>query len=142
MATSKAVTIVLIAAMFTLAWGRTPAPEPAPEPAPSVFGPSPAAAPGSDCTTSLLNTSDCLSYVTNGSKATKPDKACCPELAGLLESSPICLCYLFDKNKTASFGISIDTSRALKLPSVCGLTTPPVSLCSGNNFFSLIFHIV
>ncbi|GLT81867.1 hypothetical protein SLE2022_002960 [Rubroshorea leprosula] len=127
MATSKAVTIVLIvAAMFALAWGRAPAPEPAP----SVFGPSTAAAPGSDCTTSLLNMSDCLSYVTNGSTATKPDKGCCPELAGLLESSPVCLCYLFDKNITASFGIILDTSRALKLPSVCGLTTPPVSLCS------------
>ncbi|GLT48416.1 hypothetical protein SLA2020_220450 [Shorea laevis] len=137
MATSKAVAIVLIAAMFALAWGQAPAPEPDP----SVFGPSAAPAPGSECATSLLNMSDCLAYVTNGSTATKPDKACCPELAGLLESSPVCLCYLLDKNKTASYGISIDTSRALKLPSVCGLTTPPVSLCSGNNFFSLICHV-
>ncbi|GLU19055.1 hypothetical protein SLE2022_353230 [Rubroshorea leprosula] len=127
MAAIKATTIVLIAAVFVLmlsggAKGQAPAPEPS-----SALGPS---APGSDCLTTVLNMSDCLSYVTTGSNATKPDKACCPELAGLVESAPICLCDLLDKNKTESYGISIDMSRALKLPSVCGVPTPPVSLCS------------
>ncbi|GKV28758.1 hypothetical protein SLEP1_g37770 [Rubroshorea leprosula] len=137
MAASKTITIVLIAAMFALAWGQAPAPEPAA----SASEPSAYAPPGSDCHSNLLNGSYCLSYVKTGSDATKPDKACCPELAGLLESSPACLCLLFDKNKTESYGISIDKSRALELPSICGLKTPPVSLCSGNNFFSLIFHV-
>ncbi|GLT48406.1 hypothetical protein SLA2020_220360 [Shorea laevis] len=126
MATSKAVTIVLIAAMFALAWGQVPAPEPAA----SAFEPSAAAAPGSDCQTKLFTLADCLSYVQNGSNATKPEKACCQELAGLVESSPVCLCYLLDKNRTESAGFNIDTSRALKLPSVCGVKTPPVSACS------------
>ncbi|KAE8724876.1 Non-specific lipid transfer protein GPI-anchored 2 [Hibiscus syriacus] len=105
---------------------------PASEPAGAVaFGPSPAAeAPTPDCMTNLLNLSDCLSYVVAGSNLTKPDKPCCPELAGLVESSPQCLCYLLDKNKTASYGFNIDMDRALKLPKVCHVSTPPVSLCS------------
>ncbi|KAE8727653.1 Non-specific lipid transfer protein GPI-anchored 2 [Hibiscus syriacus] len=104
---------------------------PASEPAGAVaFGPSPAEAPTPDCMTNLLNLSDCLSYVTAGSNLTKPDKPCCPELAGLVESSPQCLCYLLDKNKTASYGFNIDMDRALKLPNVCHVSTPPVSLCS------------
>ncbi|KAK8545038.1 hypothetical protein V6N13_066351 [Hibiscus sabdariffa] len=105
---------------------------PAPEPeGATAFGQSPAVeAPTPDCMTNLLNLSDCLTYVEAGSNLTKPDKPCCPELAGLVESSPQCLCYLLDKNKTASYGLSIDMDRALKLPNVCGVSTPPVSLCS------------
>ncbi|GLT48414.1 hypothetical protein SLA2020_220500 [Shorea laevis] len=130
MAASKAITIVLMAAMFALAWRRAPAHEPAA----SASEQSADAPPGSDCYTSLLNASYCLPYVRTGSNATKPDKACCPELAWLLESSPICLCYLLEKNKTESYGLSIDKGRVLKIPSACGLTTSTVSLCAGNNF--------
>ncbi|ESR59653.1 AAI domain-containing protein [Citrus sinensis] len=91
-----------------------------------AFGPSPS--PEDDCLMKVLNMSDCLSYVTEGSNVTVPDKPCCPELAGLVESNPICLCQLLGKNNT--YGIKIDITRALKLPSVCGVTTPPVNLCS------------
>ncbi|XVF69361.1 hypothetical protein PTKIN_Ptkin11bG0075400 [Pterospermum kingtungense] len=98
--------------------------------APSVAtGPS-AEAPTTDCLTNLLNLSDCLSYVTAGSKQKTPDKNCCPELAGLVESNPQCLCYLLDKNATSSYGINVDMKRALNLPNVCHVSTPPVSLCS------------
>lgn len=96
-------------------------------PGPSMaFGPSPS--PEDDCLTKVLNMSDCLSYVTEGSNVTVPDKPCCPELAGLVESNPICLCQLLGKNN--KYGIKIDMTRALKLPSVCGVSTPPVNLCS------------
>ncbi|KAE8733096.1 Non-specific lipid transfer protein GPI-anchored 2 [Hibiscus syriacus] len=101
----------------------------APEPAAVALGPS-AEAPASDCFNALLNLSDCLTFVEAGSNLTKPDKACCPELAGLVESSPQCLCKLLD-NKTASgIGINIDMKKALDLPTVCRVSTPPVSLCS------------
>ncbi|KAJ4834865.1 hypothetical protein Tsubulata_012971 [Turnera subulata] len=105
----------------------------APEGLPS-FGPSAAASPGpsaaNDCFTPLLNMSDCLTYVEEGSNLTSPDKNCCPELAGLLDGNPICLCQLLGGNVTQQYGLSIDFSKALKLPSVCKLSTPPVSLCS------------
>lgn len=91
----------------------------------------PAAAPGpaaDECLSNLLNLTDCLSYVTSGSKLTAPEKPCCGELAGLLDSHPICLCELL--SKASSFGISIDVNRAIKLPSVCNVATPPLSTCA------------
>ncbi|KAB1226654.1 Non-specific lipid transfer protein GPI-anchored 2 [Morella rubra] len=82
------------------------------------------------CMDSLLNTSDCLSFVQAESTITKPDKACCPELAGLVESNPICLCQLLGGNTSAAIGVTIDVKKALTLPSICKIQTPPVSMCS------------
>ncbi|KAF7831549.1 xylogen-like protein 11 [Senna tora] len=93
----------------------------------SASAPGPAG-PGSDCFTALTNMSDCLTYVEEGSKLKKPDKGCCPELAGLVDSNPICLCQLLSKPSFA--GVKLDLSKALKLPSVCSVTTPPVSTCA------------
>ncbi|XVE79100.1 hypothetical protein DITRI_Ditri14bG0030500 [Diplodiscus trichospermus] len=125
-------TIILAVTIFVLALccsgATSQAPLSAPEPA-VALGPS-AEAPTPDCLNNLLNLSDCLSYVQAGSNLTKPDKPCCPELAGLVESSPQCLCKLLDKNTTASYGFNIDMKRALNLPAVCHVSTPPVSLCS------------
>lgn len=91
---------------------------------------SAAPSPGSDdCFSSLINLSDCLTFVEEGSNLTKPDKGCCPEFSKLSNTQPVCLCQLLgDPNK---IGIPIDTKKALKLPSACGVNTPPVSLCSG-----------
>lgn len=101
----------------------------------------PASAPGpasSDCQTALLGLADCLSYVTPGSKMTKPEKPCCPELAGLVKDNPICLCSLLaNSNSSNSLGIPVDVNRALKLPSVCKVQTPPASYCSRT---SNLFH--
>lgn len=85
-----------------------------------------------DCMTNLMNMTGCLSYVMigEGGGATKPDKTCCPALAGLVESSPQCLCYLLSGDMAAQLGIQIDKSKALKLPGVCGVVTPDPSLCS------------
>ncbi|KAJ4980084.1 hypothetical protein NE237_010864 [Protea cynaroides] len=87
-----------------------------------------AATPSGDCTTALLNTSDCLTYVEAGSNLTKPDKGCCGELAGLVDSNPICLCQLL--SHSSAFGVQIDENRALGLPKVCRVSTPSVSLCA------------
>ncbi|KAJ0084968.1 hypothetical protein Patl1_30132 [Pistacia atlantica] len=110
--------------------GQTLAPQPTAAFGPSAtpMGPSMGPSASNDCINKLLNMSDCLSYVTAGSNVTVPDKPCCPELAGLVESNPICLCDLL--GQSSSFGLNIDLNRALKLPSVCKVATPPVSLCS------------
>lgn len=93
----------------------------------------PSSAPGpvgeTDCTTALFGLSDCLGYVQEGSNATKPDPACCPELSGLLKNQPKCLCLLL--GDTSSFGIKIDINRAIKLPTECGLQVPDISACGG-----------
>ncbi|PRQ32735.1 putative bifunctional inhibitor/plant lipid transfer protein/seed storage helical [Rosa chinensis] len=96
----------------------------------SAQAPGPAPEASVDCSTQLLTLSDCLTYVEEGSNLTKPDKACCPELAALVKSTPQCLCYLLQKNSTSSYGIQIDMNKALDLPSVCKVETPPTSACA------------
>lgn len=153
MATARVAAMVVAAAVFFSAFysvspqAEAPAPSalgeaPAPSsglgegaPAPSVLGEAPAPSALAGCMDSLLNLSDCLTYVLEGSTLTKPDKGCCPELAGLVKSKPICLCVLLGTNITESTGIAIDVKRALKLPSVCAVQTTPASLCSGTYNF-------
>ncbi|KAM5584851.1 non-specific lipid transfer protein GPI-anchored 2 [Rosa sericea] len=96
----------------------------------SAQAPGPAPEASTDCPSELLTLSDCLTYVEEGSNLTKPDKACCPELAALVSNSPVCLCYLLQKNSTSSYGIEIDLNKALELPSVCKVETPPTSDCA------------
>lgn len=112
---------------------------PSPSIAQPMSSPSPAAAgaPGpaaggmdSACMNSLLNMSDCLTYVTKGSTARRPDTPCCPELAGLVDSNPVCLCDLLS-GAADSYGIAVDYARALALPGICRVATPPVSTCTG-----------
>ncbi|TYH62645.1 hypothetical protein ES332_D07G134100v1 [Gossypium tomentosum] len=110
MATKQRVTIV-VATVFVLTFCRVATGQ---EPAAVGLGLGPSAeAPTADW-----------------SNLTKPVKACCPELAGLVESSPQCLCNLLGKNATAVVGMDIDMKRALNLPTVCNVSTPPVTLCS------------
>ncbi|TVU19930.1 hypothetical protein EJB05_36112, partial [Eragrostis curvula] len=97
---------------------------------------SPAAAPGpagggldSACLNALLNMSDCLTFVEKGSTARRPDAPCCPELAGLVGSNPVCLCELLS-GAADSYGIAVDYDRALALPGICRVSTPPVSTCA------------
>ncbi|KAK9065802.1 hypothetical protein SSX86_015203 [Deinandra increscens subsp. villosa] len=94
---------------------------------PMTMAPVPAPAP-LDCATALTNVSDCLSFVATGSNMTVPDKACCPEFAGLLESNPICLCDLVGQAEN----LGVDLSRALMLPDVCKLETPSLDSCPGS----------
>ncbi|KAJ8446181.1 hypothetical protein Cgig2_015952 [Carnegiea gigantea] len=61
---------------------KTVPPPPTTSPAPMM---TPAMSPQPDCMTLIYNMTDCLTYVEHGSNATKPDKNCCPELAGMLD---------------------------------------------------------
>ncbi|XP_076894426.1 non-specific lipid transfer protein GPI-anchored 12-like [Bidens hawaiensis] len=86
--------------------------------------------PAPDCITVLANVSDCLSFVSIGSNLTKPDKPCCPEVAGLLESNANCLCQLVGQAK--DFGV--DINRAVLLPDACKLAFPSsVASCLGGS---------
>lgn len=114
--------LFIIAAVFLGVGAQSPAPAPAPT---EVVAPS----PEPDCLTALADLADCLSFVDQGSNLTKPDPACCPEVADLVKSQPVCLCELL--SNSTQFGISIDENRALELPSLCRLKTPSVSLCAG-----------
>lgn len=104
--------------------GKAPEPSSDAGMAPQPMAPSPA---GDQCFTYVLNMSDCLSYVQDGSKQTVPDKPCCPEMAGLLDSHPLCLCELV--GSAATYGVNV--SKALTLPGACNIATPPLTLCPG-----------
>uniref|UniRef100_A0A7N0V104 Bifunctional inhibitor/plant lipid transfer protein/seed storage helical domain-containing protein n=1 Tax=Kalanchoe fedtschenkoi TaxID=63787 RepID=A0A7N0V104_KALFE len=112
---------------------KTPVSVPTASPAPTVpesSAPAPSGTDaGTDCMTLLFGAADCLSYVQEGSNLTVPDKACCPELATLVNTNPICLCQLLNKGDN-SLGIAIDMKRALALPSACKVQTPDPSLCA------------
>ncbi|CAK8571894.1 unnamed protein product [Lathyrus sativus] len=82
----------------------------------------------SGCTTTLTSLSPCLNYIM-GSSST-PSTSCCSQLSTVVQSSPQCLCSLFNGGGS-SFGITINQTLALSLPVACKVQTPPVSQCKG-----------
>ncbi|XP_060172625.1 non-specific lipid transfer protein GPI-anchored 12-like [Lycium barbarum] len=117
--TTTIATTFLILSLFSKAQESPPAPS------------APAPSPGVDCLGVLVNMSDCLTFVERGSNLSKPDRGCCPEIAGLLDSNPICLCHMLGRAQSgAKIGFNIDVDKALKLPSACKLQFPPASTCS------------
>ncbi|KAJ9189099.1 hypothetical protein P3X46_000430 [Hevea brasiliensis] len=131
---TAAIVAFIFSSTLCTAYAQAPSPAQLPPSAPSPLGPS--LAPTTlDCMTPVLNMSDCLTYVGQSSNVTVPDKNCCPELAGLIDGSPICLCQLLSNSSlTESYGIKIDIGRALKLPSVCRISTPPMSTCAAAGY--------
>ncbi|XP_057815428.2 non-specific lipid transfer protein GPI-anchored 5-like [Cryptomeria japonica] len=79
----------------------------------------------SSCTSALLSLSPCLNYIM-GSQTT-PSQGCCDALASIVKNNAPCLCQLLTGNN--SLGIPINQTRALALPGLCKVTTPPVSRC-------------
>ncbi|KZV30577.1 xylogen-like protein 11-like [Dorcoceras hygrometricum] len=126
--------LLIFTALTSVATAISPVSAPLPSislPPSSANAPEPystAPPPGPDCLVYLLKLSDCLTYVESGSNLTKPEKGCCSELADLVATQPICLCQLL--GNPDKVGIPVDINKALTLPSVCKVSTPPVSLCS------------
>ncbi|XP_045815181.1 non-specific lipid transfer protein GPI-anchored 11-like [Trifolium pratense] len=86
-----------------------------------------APSPSVDCNSLVINMATCLSFVSNDSTISKPDEGCCDGLKTVLKTAPSCLCEAF-KN-SASFGVVLNVTKALTLPSVCKVTAPPLSNC-------------
>lgn len=129
---------LVVAAIFAAATAQfSPVPAPEMSMSPSESLPAAPSPGGVDCFTYLMNLADCLTFVETGSNITKPDPGCCPELANLVNTQPVCLCQLLGNPNQV--GLSVDMKRALKLPAVCNVTTPPVSLCAGI-FLPLIMY--
>ncbi|OIT08111.1 PREDICTED: non-specific lipid-transfer protein-like protein At2g13820 [Nicotiana attenuata] len=81
----------------------------------------------SGCTTALLSLSPCLNYVTGNT--TMPSSSCCSQLSRVVASQPRCLCSVLNGGGS-SFGVSINQTLAVALPSACNVQTPPVSRCN------------
>ncbi|QHN81185.1 Non-specific lipid-transfer protein-like protein [Arachis hypogaea] len=76
--------------------------------------------PSVDCSNLVLTMADCLSFVTNGSTTTKPEGTCCSGLKTVLKTAPDCLCEAF--KSSVQFGVVLNVTKALALPSACGLS--------------------
>ncbi|XP_068660569.1 non-specific lipid transfer protein GPI-anchored 31-like [Aristolochia californica] len=102
-------TVIVSAAMVG---AQTTAPAPAPQ----------------DCQTLVVtNLVGCLDYVQPNSTAKAPAKDCCTGIDGIFNNDPLCLCQLL--LNSSSVGLEFNKTRALTLPTVCNLNTPPVSIC-------------
>ncbi|MCE3049635.1 hypothetical protein HAX54_045440 [Datura stramonium] len=82
----------------------------------------------SGCTTALVSLSPCINYVTGNT--TTPSSSCCLQLSRVVASQPRCLCSVLNGG-SSSFGVSINQTLAVALPSACNVQTPPVSRCNG-----------
>ncbi|KAM3404850.1 hypothetical protein ACQJBY_007757 [Aegilops geniculata] len=131
------VAAVLLSLSLSLSCAQAQAPHvavpPSAPPKAAAAAPGPAAGLSAACLNSLLNMTDCLPYVQAGSKARAPDKPCCPELAGMVGSNPVCLCELLS-GAADSLGIAVDYARTLALPGVCRVSTPPISTCAAMGY--------
>ncbi|KAK9715828.1 hypothetical protein RND81_06G192200 [Saponaria officinalis] len=86
-----------------------------------------AAPPPVDCTSVVLTMADCLSYVTNGSTTEKPEGGCCSGLKQVLKTDADCLCQAFQQS--SQFGVVLNVTKALALPSACGVHAPSATKC-------------
>ncbi|CAL9100495.1 unnamed protein product [Musa textilis] len=85
-----------------------------------------APAPSPDCSSALLDLADCLSFVENGSTVAKPEGQCCSGLKKVVKEHVICLCDVLKQGPS----LGVNLTKALTLPSACGLSTPPFSKCN------------
>ncbi|XP_073030524.1 non-specific lipid transfer protein GPI-anchored 31-like isoform X2 [Primulina eburnea] len=86
-----------------------------------------APAPAVDCSTLVLTMVDCLSFVTEGSKLTKPEGQCCSGLKNVLKTKAECLCETF--RNSAQLGVKLNVSKAATLPAACSVSAPSISNC-------------
>ncbi|XP_072989950.1 non-specific lipid transfer protein GPI-anchored 31-like [Typha latifolia] len=115
MAMASKFTMVLLCLCFILAMSAHGA---------HVGAPSPTL----DCSSTLFNLADCLSFVQQGSKVAKPEGGCCSGLKKVVKEDVSCLCDAFQGSQT--YGINLNITKALSLPSACGVSTPPFSKCN------------
>lgn len=109
----------------------------------SAKGAAAAAAPtAADCSSALLSLADCLGFVEEGSKQGKPQGQCCPGLKKVVKEEVSCLCQAFQGGAAANYGIKLNMTKALALPSACGVKTPPFSKCSSEFFLRSMFLLV
>ncbi|CAL9101713.1 AAI [Musa troglodytarum] len=86
-----------------------------------------APAPSMDCSSALLSLADCLTFVEIGSTEAKPQAQCCSALKKVVKEAAACLCDAFKEG--ATFGVKLNMTRAMGLPSACGVSTSHFSKC-------------
>ncbi|KAJ0025611.1 hypothetical protein Pint_08305 [Pistacia integerrima] len=90
---------------------------------------SPAPAPSSktDCSSIIYKMADCIPFLSKGGKDMKPDSSCCTGFKSVLKVNADCICEAL--KSSASLGIDLNMTKAVTLPSACGVSSPPISKC-------------
>ncbi|KAM1049700.1 hypothetical protein ACFX2A_032207 [Malus domestica] len=70
--------------------------------------------PAVDCSSLILNMSDCLSFVSNGNTDTKLAETCCNGLKTVLKAGASCLCETF--KSSAQLGVVWNITKGTALP--------------------------
>ncbi|KAJ7571708.1 hypothetical protein O6H91_01G174200 [Diphasiastrum complanatum] len=83
--------------------------------------------PKVDCNSQLPMLLPCLDYVQG--KVQTPSSECCTGLSSMVKTSPSCLCSLL----SSGVGSSINTTRALEIPSKCKIRGVSASQCAGGS---------
>lgn len=85
--------------------------------------------PPSACPDIIPSVIDCLSYISNGSIAARPSKACCIGIASVIKgSTTVCLCKSLEE--ALNYGVPINMTRILGLPVACSVDAHKID-CSG-----------
>lgn len=94
----------------------------------TIFAAHSAPAPAADCSSLISNLVDCLSFVSAGGTAKKPEGTCCSGLKTVLKTDADCLCEAL-KN-SAQLGVTLNVTKALSLPAACHASAPSISNCA------------
>lgn len=93
-----------------------------------------APAPSPDCSTLVMdNMISCMQFLSKTGTETEPDDSCCSGLKIVMKTNSDCLCYAI--RSAPSMGLDLNMTRAVALPSDCGINNaPPTSNCTGALF--------
>ncbi|CAI9771556.1 unnamed protein product [Fraxinus pennsylvanica] len=92
-------------------------------------GPAPALAPPAteDCISLIFNMVDCMTFLGNGGIETKPVGSCCSGFKMVVDKNADCICRAL--KSSISLGIDVNMTKAMKLPSACGLSSFKLADC-------------
>lgn len=105
----------MLATWGLVAANHGPAKPPVPQPPVSV-----APAPESECDNLIYKMMDCILYLSNGGKETRPESSCCLGFEKIMKTDAKCICVAL--KSSADLGVSVNMTRAMGLPSACGLS--------------------
>ncbi|KAH0989278.1 hypothetical protein GBA52_000761 [Prunus armeniaca] len=75
-----------------------------------------------ECSDIIFGMADCVPFMTDGSKDTRPDGSCCPGLEMVLKASDDCICEAIES--CTDLGIPLNMTKAMTLPAACGISAP------------------
>jgi Probable lipid transfer len=82
---------------------------------------------------------DCIDFVQLGSNSTKPAASCCVGLKKVVKENERCLCDALGNSE--EYGIKLNMTRAVAMPSACEITTPSASNCKSMLAFLVLILV-